>query len=357
MKKLNLAIIGQGRSGKGIHGVYYRSESNKYYTVKYVVDEDDYRRELARTLYPGYTVFADYRALFDCKDIDVVVNASFSNQHYPITLDLLQHGLNVLTEKPFAKSRNECETLIKTAKANNAVLAVFQQTFYAPIYQKAQAVLASGILGKIEQISIRYNGFSRRWDWQTLQNRLGGGLYNNGPHPIGLGLGFLGFDENISVLYAKCACTALTSGDGDDYAKVLFTAPAKPLIDVEVLSDDAYADYAVKIKGDKGTYVSTQSDYKYTYIIDGENPPRPYVEGTLRKENGDPCYCSETLIKHEESGKFEGTPFDVGTSLLYEDLYFAITQGRKMMITPEYAAQIIGIIETAHALSPLPCKY
>lgn len=111
--------------------------------------------------------------------------------------------------------------------------------------------------------------------------------------------------------------------------KCCLSAPAKPLIDVEVLSDDAYADYAVKIKGDKGTYVSTQSDYKYTYIIDGENPPRPYVEGTLRKENGDPCYCSETLIKHEESGKFEGTPFDVGTSLLYEESVLCDYAGKK----------------------------
>ena len=43
MKKLNLAIIGQGRSGKDIHGKYYVSEKNVYYNVKYVVDADEYR--------------------------------------------------------------------------------------------------------------------------------------------------------------------------------------------------------------------------------------------------------------------------------------------------------------------------
>ena len=45
MKKLNLAIIGQGRSGKDIHGAYYVGEKNKYYNVKYVVDADARRRE------------------------------------------------------------------------------------------------------------------------------------------------------------------------------------------------------------------------------------------------------------------------------------------------------------------------
>ena len=38
MKKLNVAIIGQGRSGKDIHGKYFRSEDNTHYTVKYVVE-------------------------------------------------------------------------------------------------------------------------------------------------------------------------------------------------------------------------------------------------------------------------------------------------------------------------------
>ena len=53
MKKLNLAIIGQGRSGKDIHGKYYRSGDNQYYNVKYVVDADEFRRGVAEEIYPG----------------------------------------------------------------------------------------------------------------------------------------------------------------------------------------------------------------------------------------------------------------------------------------------------------------
>ena len=54
MKKLNVAIIGQGRSGCNIHGRYFRSEKNEFYTVKYVVEADTYRREKAEGLYPEY---------------------------------------------------------------------------------------------------------------------------------------------------------------------------------------------------------------------------------------------------------------------------------------------------------------
>jgi predicted dehydrogenase len=115
MKKCNIAIIGQGRSGKNIHGNYYRSASNVYYDVKYVVDADEFRRSRALELYPGCKVFADYKQLFDCKDIDIVVNASYSDCHFEITLDLLKRGFNVLVEKPFARTRYECDLLMKTA--------------------------------------------------------------------------------------------------------------------------------------------------------------------------------------------------------------------------------------------------
>ena len=47
MEKLNLAIIGQGRSGKDIHGLFYRSEDNVFFNVKYVVDADAHRRQVA----------------------------------------------------------------------------------------------------------------------------------------------------------------------------------------------------------------------------------------------------------------------------------------------------------------------
>ena len=356
MKKLNLAVIGQGRSGKDIHGVYYRSENNLYFNVKYVVDADEHRREVAREIFPECVTFADYRELFDCKDIDVVVNATYSEMHYPITKDLLLHGFNVLVEKPFGRTRYECDELIKIAKDKNLTLAVFQQTLCAPFYEHSLEIAKSGVLGDIKQVSIRYNGFSRRWDWQTLQKKCAGSTYNTGPHPIGVGLGHLDFDPQTRVVYSRLD-TALTSGDADDYAKILLTAPGRPLVDIEINSTDAYSAYNIKIQGSKGTYKANTKSFEMTYIVDGENPERPVVETFLQGEEGEPIYCREKLVKHTESGNFDGTAFDVGTAKLYKQMYDKITQGSPMTVTPEMAADVISVIETAHAQNPLPLKF
>ena len=356
MKKLNLAIIGQGRSGKDIHGKYYRSGDNIYYDVKYVVDADAYRRSVAEEIYPGCKTFADYRELYAFDDIDVVVNATFSEMHYPITKDLLLHGKNVLVEKPFARSRYECDELIKIAKDNGVTLAVFQQTFLAPFYLFAYELTKSGKLGDIKEISIRYNGLARRWDWQTLQKKCAGRAYNTGPHPIGMALGFLDFDKNARVAYSKLD-SVLTSGDADDFVKIILEAPNKPFVDIEINSTDAYSDYNIKIQGSKGTFKAKPSKYEMTYIVDGENPERPVIEEFLKNDEGNPMYCSEKLIKHVEANEFNGDAFNVGTASLYEQLYFKITEGKPMTVTPEMAADVISVIELVHAQNPLPLKY
>lgn len=356
MKKLNVAVIGQGRSGRDIHGAFFKSEKNAVVNVKVVVEMDPARRELALTEYPGCEVVSQWQELVGRKDIDLVVNASYSQMHYDVTKGLLESGFNVLVEKPFARTYFECSDLIRIAKEKNVTLAVFQQTFLAPLYMFSKEVAESGKLGEIMQVSIRYNGFSRRWDWQTLQEKLGGSLYNTGPHPVGIGVGFLDFSDDLKVEYAKLAL-ALTSGDADDYDKIILTAPGKPVIDIEVSSIDAYCDYNIKLQGTKGTYKATNASYKMKYIIDGENPERPVVAESLKGEDGMPIYCSENLITHEESGDFVGGPFDTAVQAFYEMLSEKIFDGKDLKVTAEHAAKVIQVIETSHAMNPLPKKF
>ena len=356
MKKLKVAIIGQGRSGRNIHGAFFSGEKNNVCEVCAVVELDPARRDLAAKEYPSAVILEDYKDLFNMNEIELVVNATFSQDHYAITKDLLSHGKNVLVEKPMARNRYECDDLIKCARDNGVVLAVFQQTFLAPYYLKALEICKSGILGEIKQINITYNGLVRRWDWQTLQCKMAGSIFNTGPHPIGMALGFLDFDEHAYVAYSS-RDTLLTSGDAEDYAKIIITAPGKATVDIEMISTDAFPEDTLKIIGSKGTFKSTGTAYTMKYIVDGENPVREVVFGALKDADGMPVYCSETLITHEESGAFDGTAFDIGTASFYEMLYERIRNNKPLEVTPQMAARIVGIIEEVHAKNPLPLIY
>lgn len=357
MNKMRVAIIGQGRSGRNIHGRFFKSESNDFCEVVCVVEQDDERRKRASEEY-GCDTVSDYTELFGRKDIDLVVNASYSNMHYPITKDLLEHGFNVLSEKPFGGSYYECNDLILTAKKNNVSVSAFHQSLYAPSFLNVKDIISSGKIGDVLQISLKYSGFARRWDWQTLQCCCAGGVYNTGPHPVGQALDLLGWDENARVVFSSLK-TVLTSGDGDDYGKIIIAAPGKPVVDIEVISADAYAgDFVFKIFGSKGTLMSTNSAYKLKYIDDFSNyPERPVIRESLSDENGMPVYCSEKLQFIEENEKISGSSFDVAVAKFYRMLYNNVMLGEPLDITAEHAAQVIGIIEACHAENPLPLKF
>lgn len=351
MKKLGLAIIGQGRSGRDIHGVFLQSKENEYFTVKYVVEMDEARRIRAEEEFAGAIGLADYTELFD-KEVDLVVNASYSEMHFSITKDLLEHGKNVLVEKPLAATREECEILEETAKKNGVMVVPFQNTTASPYCKHIESIVKSGVLGKILQVDLRYNGFSRRWDWQTSQRKLGGNLYNMGPHAIGVAFAAIGYDCGAEVAYSKLDL-AHTSGDAEDYVKILLTAKDKPLVDIEINSTDAYSGYNVKIQGSHGAFKCTPTAYEYKYYTDEENPPKAYIEQSLKKADGTPDYCAENLLFHEEKGEYEGTAFDVGTKNIYAEIYYAVTEGRAVSVTPAMGKAIVSVMETVHKNNPL----
>lgn len=354
MEKLKIAIIGQGRSGRDIHGAFFKTEENTFCQVVAVVEADAERRERALREYPGCQVYADYRELYERKDLDLVVNASFSDDHYGVTKDLLEHKFNVVVEKPMARNYFECCQMIRAAEQNGVTLAVFQQSFLAPYYRKVKEILAGDKLGDIKQISIHFSNFSRRWDWQTLQCRMGGGVYNTGPHPLGFALDLLGFDPEAKVAFSKLGLGA-TSGDAEDYAKIILTAPGKPVVDVEISSIDAFNGPSIKVLGSMGSLkMNPDRSCTIKYLVPGENPEQPLIKEPLKDANGLPTYPSEKLQFHEETVENPRYPWDESARRFYEMVYNKITADIPMTVTPEMAAQIIQIIETAHAQNPLP---
>lgn len=353
-KMINVALIGQGRSGRDIHGVYFLGEKSKaHFRVVAVVETDESRRARAKAEF-GCDVYADYRELFGRNDIDLVVNATPSYLHYPITLDLLKHKFNVLVEKPFSKYAMECEEMIRAARENGVMLAVFQQSRFAPYYERTKRLIESGVLGNIKQIHLNFSGYSRRWDWQCSQRCYGGALLNTGPHPMDMAVDLLGLETMPNVFSVMQQINI--AGDAEDYARVILTAPGKPLVDVEINPADKYAGYNIKVCGDRGTLCATTTQVKWQVFAD--TPLPELVLKPLTKADGiSPSYCSEKLQWQESCEEMDGTAFDVGTHKLYEDVYAHLVQGKPLTVRLEQVLQQIRIIELAHAQNPIPVRF
>ena len=354
MKKLRVAVIGYGRSGQDIHSKFFASANNDKYEVIAVVDELDFRREQAKARF-GCEVFADYHEILDRKDIDLVVNATYSYQHYPVALDFLKAGFNVVTEKPFAVHADDCQAMIDAAAENNVMLCVFQQSHFAPYAKRIREILASGVLGRIAMIKIQFSGWARRWDWQCSQRFGGGCLRNTGPHPFEQALDLLDSDEMPQVVSRLDIVNSY--GDAEDFCKALLLMPGKPVIDVEISSCNAFADFTYNIQGQYGSLKATMSaiDYKYYNPADVEDPKLTLE--SLRGANNEPRYCGETLPWKVEHEDLTGSAFDTAVKAYYDNIYDHLTTGAELVIKPAKIKQMIAVMEEIHRQNPLPEKY
>lgn len=350
MKKLRVAVIGQGRSGRDIHGAYLLTDRERF-EVAAVVDEIGERRERAEREY-GCRAYAGYTELFGRGDIDFVVVSSFSHQHAPIALDLLNHGFNVLVEKPAAGTPEELQAMMDAAREKGRMLAIFQQSRFAPYFEKVRQVIDSGVLGRLVQVSIEFNGFGRRWDWQCCQDRTGGSLYNTGPHPLDQALRLLDYPGMPGVLCRMDR--ANTFGDAEDYVKLILTAPGRPLIDVEVSSCDAYPGYTYKIQGTRGGLKGGMTRIDWRYFKPDDAPAQHLIRTPLSNEQGLPAYCGEKLAWTDESWEIqEASTFTYAVKRLYATVYDHLTLGAPLVVTPEQVKQQLAVIVECHRQNPL----
>ena len=291
MKKIGIAILGQGRSGRDIHGACLKKMKEKYKIVA-VVDPIEHRRKRAEAEY-GCEAFENHVSLIGRNDIDIVVNATPSHLHVPITLELLKGGLNVVCDKPFARKVDEVDAMMREAAISGKLLTVFQQSRYAPYFQQVKRIIESGELGRVVQISIAFNGFARRWDWQCLQSFYGGNLLNTGPHPLDQALQLFGDDMEPEVVCIMDR--ANTFGDAEDYVKLILKAPGHPVIDLEISSCCAFSCFTYNVQGTRGGLKGTMDHIDWKYFKHEEAPKKTLIRAPLMKEDGTPLYCTEQL--------------------------------------------------------------
>ena len=296
MKKLRIAILGQGRSGRNIHGAYLKGDER--FEIAAVVDPLPERRERARAEYGIESVFASHTALYGQSGIDLVVNATPSPLHFSYALELMENGFNVLQEKPLAATSAQVGELRLCMERTGRTLAIFLQSRYAPQFEQVRSVAESGVLGRLVCVKIAVSGFSRRWDWQTLQENVAGSLYNTGPHPVGQALALMNSEATPSVFCHMDR--ANTFGDAEDFVKLILTAPGCPMADVEISSCDAFPAYTFVIQGERGTLFAAGDEIKWKYFKLEEAPEQRLITAPLSGEDGLPAYCGERLAWYEE---------------------------------------------------------
>jgi predicted dehydrogenase len=232
-------------------------------------------------------------------------------------------------------------------------MLIFQQSRFAAYFLKVKEILSSGVLGRIAQIGIQFNGFARRWDWQCMLENNGGALANTGPHPLDQALNLMDMYDGMPDVFCKMDKLNVF-GNAEDYCKLILTAPEKPLIDLEISSADAYPLFTYKIHGSNGSLKGTMSHIDWKYFKPEEAPEQQNVVGALyTTPEKYPAYCGEALKWYEESWDGDPqAPFIAAVRIYYDQIYRLFTEGIPHEVHPEQVRQQIAVTREAHRQNP-----
>jgi predicted dehydrogenase len=127
-----VAVVGVGHLGKQHARLYSELEGVQLTGVVDILEPR--AREIAAL--HNTAAFTDYRDLFG--KVDAVSLAVPTVDHTRIALDLLEHGIDVLVEKPIASTVEEARKLIDVAAVNNRLLQVGHVERFNPVVTLAR---------------------------------------------------------------------------------------------------------------------------------------------------------------------------------------------------------------------------
>jgi nucleoside-diphosphate-sugar epimerase/predicted dehydrogenase len=124
-----------------------------------VCDLSRARAERLASQVAGAAAFTDLNVLLEEGRPDVVHVLTPAQAHVAPTRTILERGVSAFVEKPLAVHSEECAQLASLAAARGVALGVGHNFLFSSVYQRLMDDLASGSLGRIDQIDIVWNKF------------------------------------------------------------------------------------------------------------------------------------------------------------------------------------------------------
>lgn len=179
-RPLNVAMIGYGAIGFE-HGTAISNVPGLHYAL--VCDRNIERLQQASASFPGIRTITDLNEVAEDPTIDAVIVSTPPNTHASISMQMLQAGKHVVSEKPFCITTAEADALIELAQAQHRTLTVYQCRRWDADYLAIQQLLKRGTIGDVFHIETFIGGYGHPCDyWHSHEPVSGGVFYDWGSH-------------------------------------------------------------------------------------------------------------------------------------------------------------------------------
>lgn len=204
LRKLNVGVIGIG----DISNVYINNLKN-YADLIEVTACASRSLEKAQKKAAEHGIpkpYASPEELLADPQIDIILNLTTPDAHYPITMAALYAGKHVYTEKPLAAAFEQGKEIIELAAQKGLYVGCAPDTFLGGRLQNCRKIIDQGTLGEIIGASAFFVSHGPEWEHldPTFVLQPGAGpLLDMGPYYITALLSLLGPVKSICALSSR----------------------------------------------------------------------------------------------------------------------------------------------------------
>jgi predicted dehydrogenase len=117
-----------------------------------IVDPNPTARELAAQLETVY--YPDFEAMMRSAKPEGVIIATPTEQHVPVGIACVEHGVHLMVEKPIASDVQSARDLIECTRKRQVRLLVGHHRRFNPLVETAREVVQSGQIGRLVAVSV-----------------------------------------------------------------------------------------------------------------------------------------------------------------------------------------------------------
>lgn len=261
--------------------------------------------------------YTDYKKMIAENDLDLVSIATSSGVHAEIVLYCIDHGVNVIVEKPMAMNMKDANEIIRRSEEKGVTVSACHQNRFNLAIQKVKEAVDEGKFGKLSHgsINVRWNRNKDYYDqapWRGTWAEDGGALMNQCIHGIDLLRWLMGGD--VEEVYGATRQRFHDYLEAEDIgvAVVKFKSGAVATIEGTTNIYPKNLEETLCLFGDKGT------------VKVGGMSANDVVTWDFEDKNDDENIESSEML-HESTANLYGN----GHSRLFADVIDAIQSGRK----------------------------
>ena len=332
---LVVAYIGFGNSVCRYHLPYVERRKD-IIKVKYIYrrKEDRVGDEERETWYPNITFTSDIEDVMNDSEVNLIVVNTPDAFHVSYTMQALEHGKNVLCEKPFAMTAKEAKEVFDYAKSKGLVAMSNQNRRYDADMRTGRKVIESGVLGDIVEVESHYDYYRP----SIAEHKGYGILYGLAVHPIDQIIGQFG--QPKKVVYD---CRSIDNpGFADDYYDIdfFYENGMKAIVKTSYYVKLDYPRFIVH--GKKGSFLMPSLGHQSSL------KPKPGPIEISFDPLPEDKWGTLSYIDDQGNDITKKVPTEIGDyGIIYDNLYDAIFNHGEKIIKDEEVIEVLTIIEEA----------